>query len=77
VVPDTGGLTEFVPRKYQFHSLQQAAEIIASSMDATTEPERMALSESVKRFSLAEYVRSLQKFTSEMLGVGASPAIAA
>jgi glycosyltransferase involved in cell wall biosynthesis len=78
VVPDTGGLTEFVPRRYQFHSLQQAAEIIASSMEATTaEAERVALSESVKRFSLAEYVRSLQKFTNEMLGVGASPAIAA
>jgi glycosyltransferase involved in cell wall biosynthesis len=78
VVPDTGGLTEFVPRRYQFHSLQQAAEIIASSMEATTtEAERLALSESVKRFSLAEYVRSLQKFTNEMLGVGASPAITA
>lgn len=76
VVPDTGGLTEFVPRRYQFHSLQQAAEITASSMEAT-EAERVALSESVKGFSLAEYVRSLQKFTSEMLAVGAKPTIAA
>ena len=76
VVPDTGGPAEFVPRTYQFHSLQQAADIVESSMDAP-DAARAALSESVKRFSLAEYVRSLQKFTSQMLGVGTSPTIAA
>jgi glycosyltransferase involved in cell wall biosynthesis len=76
VVPDTGGLTEFVPRGYQFHSLRQAADIVASSFDATT-AEREALSDSVRRFSLSKYVSAFQKFTGKMLDISASPAIAA
>lgn len=76
VVPDTGGPTEFVPLGYQFHSLHQAAAIVESSMNATA-AERTALSDSVRRFSLSEYVRAFQKFASNMLDVGASPAITA
>ena len=76
VVPNTGGLTEFVPRGYQFHSLRQAADIVASSFDATA-AEREALSDSVRRFSLSEYVSTFQKFTGKMLDISASPAIAA
>ncbi|MGI0019209.1 MAG: glycosyltransferase family 4 protein [Nitrososphaera sp.] len=76
VVPDTGGLTEFVPRGYQFHSLRQAADIVASSMDATA-AEREALSDSVRGFSLPEYVSAFQKLTGKMLDISASPAITA
>ena len=75
VVPDTGGPTEFVPRSYQFHSLRQAADIIASSLGGTA-AEREALSDSVRGFSLSEYVSGFQKFTDKMLDIGTSPAIA-
>jgi glycosyltransferase involved in cell wall biosynthesis len=76
VVPDTGGLTEFVPRGYQFNSLRQAADIVVSSFGATA-AEREALSDSVRRFSLSEYVGAFQKFIGKMLEIGASPAITA
>ncbi len=32
VVPDIGGQTEFVPSKYQFHTLEQAAQIMSSHL---------------------------------------------
>lgn len=60
VVPNVGGQTEFVPKKYQFSSLREAASIIAASMAQVTEAERLLLSNSVARFSSAQYVARMQ-----------------
>lgn len=61
VVPDTGGPTEFVPKKYQFHSLEGAAGIVRGSFKAT-DKERLLLSDSVRRFSLQAYLQRFSQF---------------
>ena len=66
VVPDIGGHTEFVPRKYQFHTLGEGVEAIADGMHASTS-ERNLLSDSVRKFSVSSYIRSFQKIVSDLL----------
>ena len=68
VVPSIGGQTEFVPKKYQFNSLLDAADIIKSSMNAT-EKERISISNSVRNFSLSKYVGHLKKFVSKTISI--------
>jgi glycosyltransferase involved in cell wall biosynthesis len=74
VVPDVGGQTEFVPRQYQFHSLQEAAGIIASSMKSVTDAERLLISKSVARFSSVHYVARMQRLIRELVVEAATPA---
>ena len=53
VVPDEGGYTEFVPEYYQFHTHQQAADIIGKILirqNNNMQTERAQLSESVSIF---------------------------
>ncbi|MEW5839954.1 MAG: glycosyltransferase [Thermoproteota archaeon] len=66
VVPDIGGQAEFVPRKYQFRSLEEATAIIAGSLGAD-DKERAVISGSVRRFSASEYIRSLQGLVRELV----------
>jgi hypothetical protein len=66
IVPDMGGQTEFVPEKYQFHSLEQAAEIISSAFDMAYS-ERKGISDSVQRFSISNYKNSFQQIVTEMM----------
>jgi glycosyltransferase involved in cell wall biosynthesis len=66
VVPDVGGQTEFVPRKYQFHELNQAAQITSSVFDAFY-PDRIAVSNLVTKFSAPNYRRRFQQVVSELL----------
>jgi hypothetical protein len=56
-VPDSGGHTEFVPRRYQFDTAHRAADIISLSMKASTS-ERIKLSNSVRRFSTYNCIQS-------------------
>ncbi|AIC16718.1 glycosyltransferase [Nitrososphaera viennensis] len=65
-VPATGGPTEFVPQEYQFHSLEEAAGIIQAALQVS-DKERLAISDSVKRFSLPAYTRRFSQFISERL----------
>jgi glycosyltransferase involved in cell wall biosynthesis len=60
VVPDLGGQTEFVPSKYQFHTLEDAAKIISSAFDAPFS-ERIAISDSVTRFSASNYIKRFKQ----------------
>jgi glycosyltransferase involved in cell wall biosynthesis len=66
VVPDMGGHTEFVPSKYQFHTFQEAVESIAVAMDASF-AERIRISNSVRRFSISNYIKRFQEIVKKIL----------
>lgn len=71
VVPDDeGGYTEFVPECYQFHTHQQAADIIGKILiasDSNMQKERNQLSESVSKFSNERYQAELRKVIESLL----------
>lgn len=66
VVPDVGGPSEFVPKKYQFHSIEQASDIVRASLEATNK-ERLLLSDLVGGFSLQAYLGRFQQFVRSTL----------
>jgi glycosyltransferase involved in cell wall biosynthesis len=66
VVPDIGGQAEFVPLKYRFHSFTEAMESIATAMDASFS-ERISMSNSVRRFSVSNYIKCFQQIVKDML----------
>lgn len=66
VVPAIGGHTEFVPLKYQFHSFHEALESIAAAMEASLS-ERIRISNSVRRFSISNYIKCFQRIVKEIL----------
>ncbi len=66
VVPAIGGHTEFVPLKYQFHTFHEALESIAAAMEASLS-ERIRISNSVRRFSISNYIRCFQRIVKEIL----------
>ena len=67
VVSDVGGHTEFVPPKYHFHTLEYAADLVDLAFQATTESERLAISNYTSKFSNANYVKSFHRILSESL----------
>jgi glycosyltransferase involved in cell wall biosynthesis len=66
VVPAIGGHTEFVPLKYQFHTFHEALESIAAAMEASLS-ERIRISNSVRRFSICNYIKCFQRIVKEIL----------
>jgi glycosyltransferase involved in cell wall biosynthesis len=66
IVSDAGGHTEFVPSKYQFHTLDHAADLIALAFEAPTDSERRVISDSTIKFSNANYVKSFHYLLSEL-----------
>ena len=66
VVPDIGGHTEFVPLKYQFHTFREALESITAAMDAPFS-ERVRISNSVRRFSISNYIKCFQRIVKDIL----------
>jgi glycosyltransferase involved in cell wall biosynthesis len=64
VVPSIGGPTEFVPQKFQFDSLDEAACIILSAFNVSA-TERRQISDSVLKFSTSNYTHSFQKLFEE------------
>ncbi|HKG31267.1 MAG TPA: glycosyltransferase, partial [Nitrososphaeraceae archaeon] len=66
IVPSIGGHTEFVPLKYQFRTFPEAVESIAVAMDAPFS-ERIIISNSVRRFSISNYIKRFQQIVKEML----------
>ena len=66
VVTDDGGQTEFVPKKYQYHSIEQAVDIISSALNVPYS-ERVSISDSVQRFSSLAYKKSFQKTANQLL----------
>jgi alpha-1,2-mannosyltransferase len=70
VVPDIGGPTEFVPPRFHFKSLDEAANIITSSF-ALSQLERRGISDSVTKFSTSNYIKKFQSLLSEKLNLRA------
>ena len=66
IVPAVGGPAEFVPSNYQFDSLEEAAERVSSALQVENE-ERVRISTSVDRFSVANYIDQFQNVVCEML----------
>ena len=66
VVPAVGGPTEFVFKKFQFSTLEAAVPIISSAFHLPFE-ERVQISNSVTKFSAANYIAGFQKIVKEML----------
>jgi hypothetical protein len=67
VVPDIGGQTEFVPSKYQFHDLNQAANITSSIFNKSSHNDRIAISNSVTKFSSSNYKRRFKQVVAGLL----------
>ena len=71
VVPSTGGQSEFVPRQYQYRSLEEAFQIISSLLidtprvQMTKESNRM--SKIAKNFSETNYKKQFQLIVSQLL----------
>jgi glycosyltransferase involved in cell wall biosynthesis len=66
IVPDVGGPTEFVPKKYHFHTFEKAVEIISTAFN-TAYAERVQISNSVSKFSISNYIEGFQKIVNELL----------
>ena len=66
VVSDSGGHTEFVPSKYQFHTLAHAADLISSAFEVTNS-EKLAINNSATKFSNANYVKSFNHLLLKLL----------
>ncbi|HEU5460939.1 MAG TPA: glycosyltransferase [Nitrososphaeraceae archaeon] len=67
VVPNEGGLIEFVPQKYQFNTLEQAAEIIMYVFNHLPKTERIKVSNDINKFSNSHYIEGFQNILNELL----------
>jgi glycosyltransferase involved in cell wall biosynthesis len=66
VVPDEGGQTEFVPSQYQYNTLEQASQIVSNALDIPIS-ERLAISNSVQRFSVSKFKKNFQQIVKDKL----------
>jgi alpha-1,2-mannosyltransferase len=66
IVSDDGGQTEFVPLKYHYHTLEQAAQIISSAF-LVPYSERIIISNSVQKFSSSNYIKKFQNIVCKVL----------
>jgi glycosyltransferase involved in cell wall biosynthesis len=67
VVPNAGGLTEFVPQKYQFNTIEQAAEIITHVFNHLPKTERVKISSDINKFSTYHYIEGFKTILNELL----------
>jgi glycosyltransferase involved in cell wall biosynthesis len=67
VVPNEGGITEFVPQEYQFNTIEQAAEIIMYVFNHLPKTERIKISDDINKFSNYHYIEGFQNILNELL----------
>ena len=67
VVPNEGGLIEFVPQEYQFNTIEQAAEIIMHVFTRLPKTERIKISNDINKFSNSHYIEGFQTILNELL----------
>jgi len=67
VVPDYGGCTEFVPRQYQYDSVENAAAIIGRVIDSPFS-ERKKISEIAELLSEDAFKKNMRKVIEGVLG---------
>jgi hypothetical protein len=69
VVPDIGGHTEFVPARYQFHTYGEGVQAVTAALAAPAS-ERIKLSHSTQKYSVANYVNKFQQILVEVMDIG-------
>jgi glycosyltransferase involved in cell wall biosynthesis len=67
VVPNKGGPSEFVPQRYQFATLEQAAEIIAHVFNVLPKTEQIKINEETRKFSNSHYIEGFQRLINELI----------
>ena len=67
VVPNKGGPSEFVPQRYQFATLEQAAEIIAHVFNDLPKTEQIKISKKTGKFSNSRYIEGFQRLINELI----------
>jgi glycosyltransferase involved in cell wall biosynthesis len=67
VVPNEGGITEFVPQEYQFNTIEQAAEIIMYVFNHLPKTERIKINDDINKFSNSHYIEGFQTILNEVL----------
>jgi alpha-1,2-mannosyltransferase len=67
VVPNQGGVTEFVPQKYQFNTIEHAAEIIMNIFNHLSKRERIELHNDIDKFSNSHYIEGFQSILNKLL----------
>ena len=66
VVPDEGGVTEFVSQKYQYNTLQQAAEIIMHVLNNVHKTEQIKIDKDIDKFSNSHYIAGFRTILNEL-----------
>ena len=67
VVPNEGGIIEFVPKKYQYQSIEHAAEIIMYVFNHLPKTERIKISDDINKFSNSHYINGFHIILNELL----------
>jgi len=67
LVPNEGGLTEFVLQGYQFSTIEQAAEIVSFIFNDLPKTERTKINYDINKFSNSHYIESFQTILNELL----------
>ena len=67
VVPNEGGIIEFVPKKYQYQSIEHAAEIIMYVFNHLPKTERIKISDDIHKFSNSHYINGFHTILNELL----------
>jgi glycosyltransferase involved in cell wall biosynthesis len=67
VVPNEGGIIEFVPKKYQFNTIEHAAEIITYVFNHLPKTEQIKISYDINKFSNYNYIEGFHVILNELL----------
>ena len=67
VVSNKGGPAEFVPQRYRFETIEQAAEIIDYILNGLPKTERIKISDDIDQFSNSYYTRRFQSLVNELI----------
>lgn len=67
VVPNEGGIIEFVPKKYQFNTIEHAAEIITYVFNHLPKTEQIKVSYDINKFSNYNYIEGFHAILNELL----------
>jgi glycosyltransferase involved in cell wall biosynthesis len=67
VVPKQGGVAEFVPQRYQFNTIEDAAKIIMRVCNYVYKVEEIEMSKDINKFSNSHYITGFQKILNDSI----------
>jgi glycosyltransferase involved in cell wall biosynthesis len=67
VVPNEGGVTEFVPQEYQYNTIEHAAEIMIYVFKHMPKTELIKISRDINKFSNSHYIAGFQTILNELV----------